>query len=157
MSLLLVLSLALPAHAESVTVRGSGDIVKMVAKNADRAVVVKVFGIGKPCEAAQHISIQIQWGRSAAYEARANCAGYVDWDKSLRYLADRDGGSSARQDVACAGFRLTYNADKKFHRAFVPRSCLRKANHRVRVEANGNNFGSTTGGTAGPTRLLNRG
>ena len=152
--LLLVASLALPAHAESQTVEGQGDIEKMRARNGDSAVVVKLFGLNGPCE-VRDFTIEIRWGTDERYEVQAGCYGGTTWAENLYYLADKDNPESA-QEVNCRRFKVTYNEDRGIHRAFVPRSCLDEATNRVRVYAEGVNYGGM-GGTAGPTRRLARG
>lgn len=150
-----LLVLAPGAGAESATVNGSGDLTKLTASNATKALTVKVFGLKPPC-AAQHLKITVLWGTKSAYLAEAGCFPGATWDTGLFYLPTRATPESARA-VSCAGFRLRYDAAGKFYRLVLPRSCMGKAPDRIRVRSEGNNYGSMTGGTAGPTRLLRRG
>ena len=156
LSLLLILSLAGPAGAEGTTVKGEGDLTRMRAVNATKAVKVKLFGLDEPCGGAQYFNVQVRWGRKAAYEVAAGCYGGTDWGSGLFYLPDRSDPQTVRE-VACDSLKVTYNADKGFHRIVIPRSCMKKANDRVRVWAEGHNYGTVTGGSAGPTKLLDRG
>lgn len=153
---MMLLSLVQSAGAESVTVQGNGDIDKMYVNNAQNAVTIKVYGLGAPCGGAQKINIRVQWGDTAAYQAEAGCYSAEWGGKELYYLPHRGDPESARK-VDCSGFRLTYNSADGFYRAFVPRSCMPRADNRVKVSSSGNNYGSMTGGSAGPTRSLRRG
>jgi hypothetical protein len=147
--------LAPSASAESTTVKGTGDIKKMYVKNGSSALVTKVFGFKGACQ-AHYFRIQIFWGQKAAYQADGGCYPGGQWITSLYFFSDRNAGSGGTK-VKCGQFRLTYNATERSWRAFVPRSCLVKAPNRVRVKSDGDNYGSTTGGEAGPTRALGRG
>lgn len=152
----LCLLIAASAAAESTTVRGSGDLKKMVADNGSSAVVVKLYGFRKPCE-AKHFNIDVLWGTKPAYQVQAACYGGRDWGSGLYYTPDRRQGM-ATKPVKCRGFRLRYNADGKFWRALIPRSCMSKAPNRIRVKSEGINYtGSAMPAVAGPTRLLRRG
>lgn len=153
-SMMLLLSLAQSAGAESVTVQGTGDIDKMYANNAQKAMTVKVYGLNAPCS-AQKITIRVRWGATAAYDAEAGCYGAEWGGKTLYYLPNRHADTARKVD--CPDFRLTYNSTYGFYRAYVPRSCMPRADNRVKVSSRGNNYGSQTGGTAGPTGLLRRG
>ena len=145
------------AMGESQTVNGKGDIKKMTADNAQRAVKVKLSGLGKPCEARQ-MTITVFWGTKPAYQVQAGCYGGTTWASGLYYTADRRDGSLATKKVRCPGFRLRYDSGAKVWRAFVPRGCLSKAPNRIRVKSDGVNYaGSAIPGEAGPTRLLRRG
>lgn len=143
------------ASAESTTVKGSGDIKKMFVKNGSGAVTTKVYGFLGPCE-AHYFKILIFWGQKAAYQADGGCYPGGQWITSLYYLADRNSGSGGKK-VKCGKFRLTYNATEKSWRAFIPRRCMGRAPDRVRVKSDGDNYGSTRGGEAGPTRALRQG
>ena len=157
LSLLLVLTLAVPATAESQTVSGEGDIKKMFVKNGQDALTAKVYGIGTPCDGARWLNVTIKWGRTSAYKVQAACyPGETGWQENLYYYPDRDNPETARL-VDCGKFSMTYNSDDVFHRVFIPRGCMGKAANGVKVLSDGLNTSSTTGGTAGPTRLLARG
>ena len=150
-----VLSLAGAASAASQTVQGSGDIEKMVVNNAKKAFTVNLFGFEPPCE-AQYMKVIVQWGKKAAYQIENGCYPGATWAKTLTYLPDRSNPESAKI-IECPKLRFTYAAASKSHRARVPRSCMPKAADRVKVRSSGNNYGSMTGGEAGPTRSLKRG
>ena len=157
LALVLALGLAVPAVAESETVKGTGDVKKLFANNAKKAVVAKVFGIGQPCEVAKQLYIEIRWGKKQAYQVQSGCYGGTTWGKGLYFLSDRSDPNTAKK-VKCADFKLTFNSDKVFHKAFVPRKCMGKAPNRVKLKTEGVNYaGSATGGQAGPTSLLDRG
>jgi hypothetical protein len=144
------------AGAESTTVKGTGDILKLSASNASTALTVKVYGMGGPCE-AHYLAILIEWGKKVAYRADGGCYTHDTpvWETSLYYVTDvttREG-----KEVKCPKFRLTYNTKGRFYRASIPRACLPHAADRVTVRAEGDNYGSARGGAAGPTKRLRRG
>jgi hypothetical protein len=149
------LCLAGSASAASQTVQGSGDIDKMVVKNAASALKVNLFGFGPPCE-AHYIKVVLDWGTKAAYQVDNGCYPGATWQKSLSYVADRSKPEGAKI-VSCPALRFRYSEADKSYRIYVPRTCIPKARNRVRVRSSGDNYGSTTGGEAGPTRLLRRG
>ena len=155
LTLVSALSLAGPASAASQTVQGSGDIDKMVANNAATAVKVSLFGFKPPCE-AHYMKVVLDWGTKAGYQIENGCYPGGTWAKSLSYVPDRSKPETAKI-VDCPKLRFSYSETNKSHRAHVPRSCIPKAANRVRVRSSGNNYGSMTGGEAGPTRLLRRG
>jgi hypothetical protein len=150
------LALGSSAGAESTKVKGSGDIAKMTADNAKGGVTVKLYGFDKPCQ-AHYIAIFVEWGNKAAYQADAGCynAAPPKWLTSLSYLPDRN--TREGKLVKCAKFRVTDTAKLNEYRVFVPRSCMGHAADRVRVRAEGDNYGSARPGVAGPTKLLRRG
>ena len=154
-----MLLIASSATGESQTVRGKGDLKKMVATNAQGAVKVKLFGFRGPCEAKQ-FTIDVFWGSKPRYQVQAACTAGTTWTRGLYYDADRtdDQGALATKPVRCPGFRLRYVTSDKSWRAVLPRDCLSKAPNRVRVKSEGVNYaGSAIPGEAGPTRLLRRG
>ena len=153
---LLLALVAVPyALAESQTVQGAGDIQKMSAKNGERAVTVKVFGIAKPCD-AHFLNVEIFWGKKKAYRAEAGCYG-VDWMTNLYYYENRNAGQGG-DEVRCGKFEMAYNKDRGFYRVFIPRKCLGFAPNKIRVRAEGRNYaGSPLPGEAGPTKALARG
>ena len=59
--------------------------------------------------------------------------------------------------VTSPKLRFGYSEADKSYRVDVSRSCIPKAGNRVRVSSSGDNYGSVTGGEAGPTRSLRRG
>jgi hypothetical protein len=143
-----------PAFAEQQTVNGTGDITKMAVNNGQTALTTKVFGLGKPCGGAQYVHVHVLWGTQPEYEVDGDCIQGA-WYKGLFYRSDRDGSDS--KEVNCPDFKLTYNSTGHFYKVFIPRSCMGKANNRVKVRADAVEYGSTTGGEAGPTKLLGRG
>ena len=149
------LAFAGAASAASQTVQGTGDIDKMVVKNARTALKVNLFGFDPPCE-AKYMKVTITWGTKAAYEIDNGCYPGGSWQKSLVYVADRanpEGG----EILDCPGFRFGYSESTGAYRARVPRSCMPKARNRLKVRSYGNNFTSAMPGEAGPTRSLRRG
>ena len=150
-----VLSLAGSASAASQTVQGSGDIEKMVVNNAKTALKVDLFGFQPPCE-AHYMKVVLDWGTKAGYEISNGCYPGATWAKSLSYLSDRSKPEGGKI-VTCPKLRFSYSAADKSYRAHVPRTCIPKAGNRVRVSSSGDNYGSVTGGEAGPTRSLRRG
>jgi hypothetical protein len=150
----LLAAFASPASAESATVSGTGDIKKMAAANKSTSVVAKVFGLAKPCE-AQYLDVTISSRRDAKWKASAGCY-QTTWAKGLYKSAAGDFTDSKKVD--CPDFKLTYDAANHFYRVVVPRSCIKAAPDRVRLYAEGRNYaGSASPGTAGPTKLLDRG
>jgi hypothetical protein len=150
-----VLSFAAWASAASQTVQGTGDIEKLVVNNAQKALKVNLYGFDPPCE-AKYMKILITWGKKAAYAVDNGCYPGSTWAKSLVYMSNKakpEGGKL----VDCKKLRFRYVKSDGSHRAVVPRSCMPKARDKVKVSAYGNNFSSTTGGEAGPTKSLRRG
>ena len=144
---------AASAAAQSQTVRGTGNITKLVADNGRSAVTVKLFGLAKACEAKQ-LDASIFWGKQD-YKVEGVCI-QGKWFAGLYYNSDRSSGSGGKK-VNCRGFSLKYTAASKSWKAVVPRSCMSKAPSRVRVQAEGVDFTSAMPGEAGPTKLLRRG
>ncbi len=156
---LCVMLLASSAAGESQTVKGKGDLKKMVANNAQSAVKVDLFGFRGPCDAKQ-FTIDVFWGTKPRYQVQAACTAGTTWTRGLYYDADRtdDQGALAEKRVQCPGFKLNYDSAKKHWRAVLPRECLPRAADRIRVKAEGVNYaGSPIPGEAGPTRRLDRG
>lgn len=156
LALVSALSFAGSASAASQTVQGSGDIDKMVVNNARTALKVNLFGFGPPCGWAHYMKVVLDWGTKAGYQIDNGCYPGATWVKGLAYLPDRSKPESAKI-VTCPKLRFGYSAATKSHRAYVPRTCIPKAGNRVRVRSSGDNYGSMTGGKAGPTRRLRRG
>lgn len=143
------------ANAEQQKVNGSGDITKMVVNNGLDSLNTKVFGIGVPCGGAAYLSLFVE-NRSGriSYHAQGVCTAGVDWHTTLYYTPT--GNLNDEVEVTCGGFKFNRNATTGAYSIVMPRSCLDMAPDRVRVASEGLNYGSM-GGTAGPTRLLNRG
>jgi hypothetical protein len=141
------------AYAEKQTVNGSGDITKLVANNATSKLTAKVLGLGSRCGGAQylHVFVKNKNGR-LLYEADGDCIS-AQWGVGLYYTS-----TGVREDevpVDCPDFAITRNAGA--YTVSIPRSCLDHAPNRVKVKVEGANFGTMTGGTAGPTKVLYRG
>lgn len=150
------------AIAESQTVAGDkyggnvGDITKMTADNGSNAITVRIFGLGKPCGGTQSLTVDVKTplGKTK-YFAQAGCYGGTTWLKGLWYTPT--GAPEDGVEVTCAGFELGRGRTTGVFRVVMPRSCLTNAPNKVKIEARGNNFGSATGGHAGPTTALVRG
>jgi hypothetical protein len=149
------LVLAGSASAASQTVQGSGDIEKMTVNNARTTLKVTLYGFGPPCD-AHYMSVDLDWGTKAGYRIDNGCYSGATWTKTLSYLPDRSKPETGKI-VACPKLRFGYSEADESHRASVPRSCMPKAGNRLKVRASGDNYGSVTGGEAGPTRSLRRG
>jgi hypothetical protein len=147
--------LAVPgiALAASTTVDGEGDIAKMRASNGDTAVKVSLKGLEELCGGTQHVNVAITWGTDASYEVDGACVS-GEWGQVLSYLADADSPETGKVRP-CSKLKVRHRDGAV--RVRVPRSCINKAGDRIRVRAEGQNFGTLTGGTAGPTKRLRRG
>ena len=147
------------AGAASQTVAGDkyggkvGDVKKIVVNNGQRAVSTKVFGLGKPCRGAKFISVKVQNKRGKTlYAGEAGCFSGPDgpvWDA---YMVDK--GASI---LKCGKFDISRLKTNGAYKVVMPRSCMTNAPNRIRVEVDGLNSASATGGHAGPTKLLGRG
>ena len=147
--------LSVSAAAESQTVKGTGDLKKLVGNNGRSAVTATLVGFGGPCS-AKSFDVIIGWG-TKAYEVQAACVAGQKWFGGLLYNPDNSGGERARKRVSCRGFSLKYAAATKSWKAVVPRSCMSKAPNRIRVKVEGINYaGSAMPGVAA-TKLLRRG
>jgi hypothetical protein len=127
----------------------------MVVNNARTALKVTLHGFAAPCE-AHYMSVKISWGTKAGYELTNGCYPGATWATGLSYLPKRakpEGGKVAN----CPKLRFKYSKADKTYRAHVPRACIPKAADRIKVSSSGDNYGSVTGGEAGPTRSLRRG
>jgi len=149
------------ANAQSQTVAGDkyggsfGDVRKIVVNNATANLTTKVFGLGKPCVGAKSLSVDVQNRRGRLlYQAQAGCYG-VDWGTGL--YATTTGKPEDAVPVKCPKFVLARSAKSGAFRVVIPRKCMSGAPNKLRVEVNGLNFGSATGGHAGPTKALRRG
>jgi hypothetical protein len=143
------------AGAASQSVKGTGDIQKMVVDNAKKALKVKLLGFDAPCD-AHYMKITVDWGKKSGYAIDQGCYPGAEWGRSLVYMPDR-GTPETGKIVACAKLRFAYVKKDGSYRMTVPRSCIPKAGERLRVSAFGDNYGSPTGGEAGPTKRLKRG
>jgi hypothetical protein len=146
----LVLGLAGPAAAESVTVAGApgGYITKMTVNNAQSALTTKVYGLGNKC-VARFLRVDIRYGQGQKYHVEAGCTTTGKW---FQYLFFK------QSQVRCPKFGLTYAAATSAWKVFIPRSCLTRAPDRLRVYAEGANASGTAfPGVAGPTKVLRRG
>ncbi len=143
------------ANAENQTVDGTGDITKMTVRNRVNDLTTTVFGLGPRCGGAQHLQLEVKNSNSRLlYKVESGCTS-GEWHAGLYYFPD--GASGLGRLVTCAGFSMTRTASTGAYRIEVPRSCLRHAPDRVKVRADGQNYGTLTGGRAGPTRVLARG
>lgn len=149
------------AAAESETVTGDkfggkrGDITKMTANNGQNAVVVSVFGLGKKCGGAQYLHVQVKNRKGRLlYQAEGSCIS-ATWGDGLYYTAT--GKVEDATAVRCPKFELVRVKKSGSYRVTIPRACLENAPDAVKIEAEGMDFGSLTGGHAGPTSLLSRG
>lgn len=150
------------ASAESETVRGdapgpgTGDISKMVASNGVDAVTAKVFGLGKPCTGARDLSVYVENRRGRIlYHAQGVCSAGTTWSTNLYYTAT--GNTQDEKRVRCSTFTFARSKATGAYKVVMPRRCLGNAPGAVRLEAEGSNWGTVTGGHAGPTSLLRRG
>jgi hypothetical protein len=141
----LLIGITGPAHAESTTVPGTGDIKKMFAKNGSGAVVVKIYGPGGKCD-IRWVAATLKDRDGSTYQATGGCYPGGVWAKSL---------TRGSKTVVCADYKLTYNATNDFWRFYVPRSCLGRLGNKIRVSGE-MTFGATPG-LAGPTPWLARG
>jgi hypothetical protein len=143
------------AVAETQTVNGTGDITKMVADNGTSSVTTKVFGLKRPCGGAQYLHVHITKGDGTLlYKAEGGCYS-AEWLTSLWYTPT--GAEEDYEAVDCPGFSFTRNRTTGAYKVVMPRTCLVNAPNRVRVDADGQNYGTLTGGQAGPTKVLSRG
>ncbi len=154
-----VLLTASMAGAASQTVAGDeyggsvGDIKKIVVNNAQKAVSTKVFGLGKPCGGAKYLQVNVQNGRGKTlYSGEAGCYSGNNGLVWATGLYDR-GGSKVR----CRNFDISRSRTTGAYRVLMPRECLSDAPNRIKVDVTGQNWGSVTGGHAGPTKVLGRG
>jgi hypothetical protein len=144
------------ANAGSQEVKGKGDIKRMSANNGTKALTAQVVGVGRPCSGARDLSVQIvNRNNRILYIAQGVCTAGVQWDTTLYYTATGDIQDEKR--VPCRNFKFTRNNTTGAYRIVIPRGCLDNAPNRVRVKSEGVNYGSATGGHAGPTKLLTRG
>ena len=127
----------------------------MVVDNARTALKVNLFGFAPPCE-AHYMRVVLDWGTKAGYEITNGCYSGTTWAKTLSYMPDRSKPEGGKI-VSCPKLRFGYSEADKSHRARVPRSCMPKAGNKLTVSSSGDNYGSVTGGEAGPTRSLRRG
>lgn len=141
------------AYAEKQTVAGSGDITTLVANNATNKLTAKVSGLGPKCGGAQylHVFVKNRNGR-LLYEADGDCIS-AQWGIGLFYTPT--GVREDAEPVACPDFAITRNSG--VYTVSMPRTCLDHAPNRLKLKVEGANFGTMTGGTAGPTRVLDRG
>ena len=142
------------ALAESQTVQGTGAIKKLTANNGDNKVVAKLKGMDAPCE-AHYFKVVIFWGKKKAYQADAGCYG-TEWIPSLYYQANRNSGQGGKE-VKCDKFKVAYDKDLGGYKVVVPRKCMDEAPDKIKVRAEGDNYGSPMPGEAGPTKALARG
>jgi len=150
----MLLALVPFALADSQTVQGTGVIKKLSVNNGDNKVVAKLKGMDAPCE-AHYFKVVIFWGKKKAYQADAGCYG-VKWIPSLYYQANRNNGQGG-EEVKCEKFKVAYDKDKGTYKVVVPRKCMDAAPDKIKVRAEGDNYGSPMPGEAGPTKALARG
>ncbi len=144
------------AKAESQTRAGTGDISKIVVNNGTNTLTTKVFGFGNPCGGAHYISVEVRNRNGRLlYHATGGCYPGATWATGLYYTATGEGEDETK--VRCSRFEFKRVQSPRSYIIVMPRSCLDHAPDRVKVNVWGDNYGSTTGGEAGPTKLLNRG
>lgn len=143
------------SYAEKQTVNGSGDITKLVANNGQNNLTAKVSGLGPRCGGAQYVHVFVKNKNSRLlYEADGDCIS-GQWGIGLFYTS-----TGVREDevpVDCPDFKITRNSTSGAYTVTMPRSCLDHAPNRVKLKVEGADFGTMTGGTAGPTKVLDRG
>jgi hypothetical protein len=149
----LMLGLTGSASADSVTVKGTGNITKMYVNNDTGKITVKVYGLDKPCM-AKSLWVTVSSRETAKYRAEAGCYGGT-WAKGLYLYANGDTGSGGKK-VTCAGFVFKYVTDGKFYKIVMPRTCVSKLPNKVKVTAEGVDYASAMPGYA-TTKLLPRG
>jgi len=144
------------AGADSQTVAGDkyggtiGDIKKIVVDNGKNAVTTKVFGLGKPCGGAKSLTVSVQsTGGKTLYRGEAGCYSGTEWIWGLYDKTDKQ--------VKCPKFDIGRTAKTGAYTVVMPRSCLDNAPDKIKVEVDGVNWNSVTGGHAGPTKALGRG
>lgn len=143
------------ANAQSQTVNGTGDITRMVANNGTNAVTAKVFGLGRPCGGAWFLHVDVtKRGGGLLYRAEGGCIS-GEWHTGLYYTST--GAIEDATPVRCRNFSFTRSRATGAFRVEMPRGCLDHAPARIKVKTDGANYGTLTGGAAGPTRLLARG
>jgi len=133
------------AHADRVTVTGSGDIQKLVAKNGTDSVVVQIFGPGGECD-IRYVAATLRGTDGVKYKVSGGCYPGGQWILGL---------SKGTKEVRCSSDRLAYNATGGFWRFTVPRTCLGKLTNKIKVSGE-LTFGPMPG-EAGPTSWVRRG
>lgn len=150
------------AQAQSQTLAGDkyggsfGDIRKIVVNNATNALTTKVFGIGRPCKEAKSLQVNVQNRRGRLlFMAEAGCYGASTWGTGL--YSTTTGKPEDATEVTCGKFVFARSPKTGAYRIVIPRKCMAGAPNKLRVEVDGLNFGSASGGHAGPTKALRRG
>ena len=77
------------------------------------------------------------------------------WATGLYYTST--GRPKDGKKVRCRTFEFSRVKATGAYRIVMPRACLDNAPNTVKIEADGNDYASVTGGHAGPTKLLKRG
>jgi hypothetical protein len=141
------------ANAESQTVNGTDGITRLKASNGTNAVTANVFGLGSPCGGAWYLHVEVRnRAGKLLYMAEGSCIS-AEWHTGLFY----EGGAGEPTAVRCRNFSFTRNRTTGAFRIEMPRGCLDHAPDRIKVRAEGADYGAMTEGVAGPTRLLARG
>ena len=123
-------------RSKSLTLKNNGDVV-----------VLKLVGLGAPCQPLRGIRAPINDKDGTEYTFEAGCyPGEVGWAFSLAY------GASI---VDCPGLALDRDPGAKTYTARIPRGCLADLANTIRA---GDTvvWQGTRGGEAGPTKYVRR-
>jgi hypothetical protein len=136
------------ASAATTSVKGNGSYERLVLQNRAGPVVLKMFTPGGEC-AIRYIQAALRDRAGTRYVVAGGCYGSGEWVASL---------SKGRDLVECPRLKLTYNADKGFWKAVVPRGCLRGLANRIKVPFSFvDDRSPNDDNEAGPTRYVARG
>ena len=135
------------AHADSVSIGGSGDISKLSLDNRDAKVVVKVFAPSGPIGSVEAVMKDDDGTRYTATIING-----TDGDTALY-----KGGPVDPTDVSCPNLSIGYNDTGDFWRFAVPRGCLDGLAGKIKGKAIYHEEGAASGSETAWTPWVRRG
>ena len=134
-----------PAHAEKVSVEGTGSFTKLTVNNKDDVVILKLAAPGGPPCSIRYLAVPLKDKDGTGYRFVAGCYPGAVWAVSLE---------RGQQLVECRHLTLAYAAGAWTGR--VPRDCLDGLAGTIRAGRSWVDDGSPTANEAGPTPYVRR-
>jgi hypothetical protein len=135
------------AHAEKVSVDGTGSLESLTVNNKDGVVVLKLVAPGgEPCS-VKYIAVPLQDRDGTGYRFVAGCYPGSHWAISLE---------RGQRLVECPDLSLQYATAARTWTARVPRDCLTGLAGTIRAGKTWVDDYSAQGGEAGPTPYVRR-
>jgi hypothetical protein len=136
-----------PAHAEKVSVEGTGSFKTLTVNNKDDVVILKLAAPGGPPCSIKYLAVPLKDRDGTGYRFVAGCYPGAVWAVSLE---------RGQELVECSDLSLTYAAAAETWTGRVPRDCLDDLAGTIRAGRSWVDDWSPTVGEAGPTPYVRR-